>query len=164
MNRVEQLGAHAHVVFGGRVPAEPHGPLERATVQRTPPEYPDRRDWEEIRAWAAGIATELRSPGARLSAPARKTDPQHGHGPTQEDTAEHPGATHRCDAHARLRQPAEIEQVGAHEGPDRARDVGERGRRGPGGGERHASRWHRARAPACDPQSGDQPVMRIRSR
>jgi menaquinone-dependent protoporphyrinogen oxidase len=59
MDRVERLGARVHVVFGGRVPAEPHGPLERAMVQNTPPEYRDRRDWDEIGAWSSGIADQL---------------------------------------------------------------------------------------------------------
>jgi menaquinone-dependent protoporphyrinogen oxidase len=33
--------------------------MEHAMVKNTPPEYRDRRDWDEIRAWAAGIASEL---------------------------------------------------------------------------------------------------------
>jgi menaquinone-dependent protoporphyrinogen oxidase len=57
----ERLGARAHVVFGGRVPADPHGPLERAMVDNCPPAYRDRRDWNEIRAWAARVALELRA-------------------------------------------------------------------------------------------------------
>lgn len=63
---VEGLGAREHVVFGGRVPAEPRGPLEKAMVKNTPPEFRDRRDWGEIRAWATGIASRLLS-----DAPAR---------------------------------------------------------------------------------------------
>jgi menaquinone-dependent protoporphyrinogen oxidase len=62
VERVEQLGARDHIVFGGRVPAEPHGPLERSMAQNMPPEFRDRRDWDEIRAWAAGIAAELGAP------------------------------------------------------------------------------------------------------
>jgi menaquinone-dependent protoporphyrinogen oxidase len=58
---VEQLGAREHVVFGGRLPAEPHGPIEKAMVEGTPPEFRDRRDWGEIRAWATGIASRLLS-------------------------------------------------------------------------------------------------------
>lgn len=57
--RAEHLGVRGHVVFGGRVPAEPHGPIERAMVDNCPPEYRDRRDWDEIRAWAARVAVEL---------------------------------------------------------------------------------------------------------
>jgi hypothetical protein len=30
-------------------------------VKNTPPEYHDRRDWDEIRAWAAGIASQFRA-------------------------------------------------------------------------------------------------------
>jgi menaquinone-dependent protoporphyrinogen oxidase len=55
-----RLGARGHVVFGGRVPAEPHGPIERAMAENCPAEYRDRRDWDEIRTWAAGVARELR--------------------------------------------------------------------------------------------------------
>jgi menaquinone-dependent protoporphyrinogen oxidase len=67
VDRVEQLGGRGHVVFGGRVAAEPGGRLERSMVQNTPPEYRDRRDWQEIRAWAAEIASEL---GEDAGAPA----------------------------------------------------------------------------------------------
>lgn len=41
------------------MPLNPRGPMEHAMVKNTPPEYRDRRDWDEIRAWAAGIASEL---------------------------------------------------------------------------------------------------------
>lgn len=58
---VENLGAREHVVFGGRLPADPHGPIEKAMVTGVPAEFRDRRDWDEIRAWAAGIASELRA-------------------------------------------------------------------------------------------------------
>lgn len=59
--RAEKLGVREHVVFGGCVPAEPHGFVEKAMVENTPPEYRDRRDWDQIRAWAAKIAAELQS-------------------------------------------------------------------------------------------------------
>jgi menaquinone-dependent protoporphyrinogen oxidase len=62
VKRIEQLGTRGHVVFGGRVPTEPHGPMEKAMVDNTPPEYRDRRDWGEIHAWAIGIASELKPP------------------------------------------------------------------------------------------------------
>jgi menaquinone-dependent protoporphyrinogen oxidase len=62
VKKVEHLGVRGHVVFGGRVPAEPSGPIERAMVENTPPEYRDRRDWGEIHAWATGIASELKPP------------------------------------------------------------------------------------------------------
>ncbi len=56
---VEKLGARDHVIFGGRLPPEPRGPIEKAMVAGIPPEFHDRRDWEEIRAWANDIAREL---------------------------------------------------------------------------------------------------------
>jgi len=62
---VEELGARGHVVFGGRVPVKPRGPFERAMAQNTPPEYRDLRDWDEIRAWARGVAAQLAVTGAR---------------------------------------------------------------------------------------------------
>jgi menaquinone-dependent protoporphyrinogen oxidase len=55
----ERLGARGHVVFGGRLPAEPKGKIERAMVIGVPPEFRDRRDWDEIRAWAKTVALEL---------------------------------------------------------------------------------------------------------
>jgi menaquinone-dependent protoporphyrinogen oxidase len=55
----QRLGARDHPVFGGSMPAEPHGMAQRSMVKNTPPEYRDRRDWDEIRAWAAAIAAEL---------------------------------------------------------------------------------------------------------
>lgn len=57
--KVEDLGGRSHVVFGGRLPAEPHGFMEKAMVEGTPDEYRDRRDWPEIRDWAKQIAAEL---------------------------------------------------------------------------------------------------------
>jgi menaquinone-dependent protoporphyrinogen oxidase len=59
MHKVEQLGAREHIVFGGSVPKEPHGRIEHSMVDNTPPEWRDRRDWDEIRAWARAIADEL---------------------------------------------------------------------------------------------------------
>jgi DNA-binding response OmpR family regulator len=47
------------LIFGGRVPSDPHRPEQRAMVENTSPEYRDRRDWEEIRARASRIAAEL---------------------------------------------------------------------------------------------------------
>ena len=58
IGRAEQLGVRDHVVFGGRVPAEPQGPIERSMLNNTPEHYRDRRDWAEIRAWAGRIASE----------------------------------------------------------------------------------------------------------
>ena len=59
MAKVKALGAREHVVFGGRVPLEPKNFIERAMVKNTPKEFADRRDWAEIRGWAAGIASQL---------------------------------------------------------------------------------------------------------
>jgi menaquinone-dependent protoporphyrinogen oxidase len=59
IERAEALGLRGHVVFGGCVPTEPKGPLERAMVENTPPEYRDRRDWVEIRQWAHQVACEI---------------------------------------------------------------------------------------------------------
>jgi menaquinone-dependent protoporphyrinogen oxidase len=59
IDEVERLGARQHVVFGGRVPPNPRGPIERAVARNTPEEFRDRRDWSEIRSWASAIATEL---------------------------------------------------------------------------------------------------------
>lgn len=59
VKKVERLGARGHVVFGGSMPAEPQGRIERAMVEGTPEQWRDLRDWDEIRAWAAGIASEL---------------------------------------------------------------------------------------------------------
>jgi menaquinone-dependent protoporphyrinogen oxidase len=57
--KAEELGGRGHVVFGGCLPAEPKGFVERAMVEGTPKEYRDRRDWEEIRDWAKQIAEQL---------------------------------------------------------------------------------------------------------
>jgi len=57
--KLEELGGRGHVVFGGRVPAEPKGFMERAMVEGTPKQYRDRRDWDEIREWAHHVAAEL---------------------------------------------------------------------------------------------------------
>jgi menaquinone-dependent protoporphyrinogen oxidase len=61
MKEVERLRARDHVVFGGRMPTEPHGPLERSMVEKTPVEHRDHRNWHDISAWAASIASELRA-------------------------------------------------------------------------------------------------------
>jgi menaquinone-dependent protoporphyrinogen oxidase len=57
--KVEELGGREHVVFGGCLPAEPAGFMEKAMVEGTPREYRDRRDWAEIRDWAKQIASVL---------------------------------------------------------------------------------------------------------
>ena len=57
--KVEELGGRAHVVFGGRVPAEPRGMMEKAMAEGVPEQFRDRRDWDEIRSWATEIARQL---------------------------------------------------------------------------------------------------------
>jgi len=57
----ERLGVRDHVIFGGCLPANPRGPIERAIVASTPPEHRDRRDWVEIREWAMLVAAQLRA-------------------------------------------------------------------------------------------------------
>lgn len=57
--KVEELGARGHVVFGGAVPKEPKGMVEKAMAKNIPAEFQDRRDWDEIRAWAQQIGTAL---------------------------------------------------------------------------------------------------------
>ena len=59
IKKLDKLGTREHVVFGGSMPAEPHGAVERRMIEGTPPECRDRRDWDEIRAWARRIAAEL---------------------------------------------------------------------------------------------------------
>jgi menaquinone-dependent protoporphyrinogen oxidase len=57
--KVEELGGRGHVVFGGRVPAEPRGIMEKAMAEGIPEEFRDRRDWDQIRSWATQIAQQL---------------------------------------------------------------------------------------------------------
>jgi len=54
MAQAEKLGVREHVVFGGRA--------TDMMAKDMPPEFRDRRDWEAIRAWAAGIAAQLAVP------------------------------------------------------------------------------------------------------
>lgn len=68
IKEAQQLGARDHVVFGGRLPTEPAGFIEKAMVRDTPPEVADLRDWEQIRDWAAGIATALKQPPSATAA------------------------------------------------------------------------------------------------
>jgi menaquinone-dependent protoporphyrinogen oxidase len=57
-----ELGARDHAVFGGALPAEPHGMMMRSMARNTPAEFRDRRDWDEIRTWTDAIADALRVP------------------------------------------------------------------------------------------------------
>lgn len=59
MAKAQALGVRAHVVFGGRVPTQPHNFVERAMTKNTPPQFADRRDWDEIADWANSIAHQL---------------------------------------------------------------------------------------------------------
>jgi menaquinone-dependent protoporphyrinogen oxidase len=54
-----RIGAHEHVVFGGRVPTDPRNFVERAMLKNTPPELQDRRDWQEIDNWGKWIGETL---------------------------------------------------------------------------------------------------------
>ncbi len=56
--KAEKLGVRGHVVFGGRISPE-SGRMAKSMAENTPEEYRDRRDWDEIRAWAGKIAAEL---------------------------------------------------------------------------------------------------------
>lgn len=55
----EQAQVRGHAVFGGRLPVKPANLLERLMVRNTPERFRDRRDFAEIRAWAAVVEREL---------------------------------------------------------------------------------------------------------
>lgn len=59
----EELGVREHVVFGGALPADPHGFIEKSMVRNAAPGTEDHRDWDQIRAWADRIAAELAPDG-----------------------------------------------------------------------------------------------------
>jgi menaquinone-dependent protoporphyrinogen oxidase len=59
VEKVEELEGREHVVFGGCLPAEPRGLMEKAMVDGTPKDFRDRRNWAEIRRWAHSIANAL---------------------------------------------------------------------------------------------------------
>lgn len=60
VKQAEKLGVRDHVVFGGSLPDEPEGFVQRAMVRDTPEELRDLRDFDQIRAWAAGIAETVK--------------------------------------------------------------------------------------------------------
>lgn len=60
--RASKLRAREHVVFGGCVPKEPSNFIERSMLAKAAPEHRDLRDWDAIRGWADGIASELGPP------------------------------------------------------------------------------------------------------
>jgi menaquinone-dependent protoporphyrinogen oxidase len=55
-----EIGARDHVVFGGKVD-EDRGFIRKRMARGMPDEVRDRRDWDEIAAWAAAIASVLAS-------------------------------------------------------------------------------------------------------
>lgn len=57
----QDLAARGHIVFGGAVPDDPSGLVEKAVVHSVPAADHDARDWTVIRDWASGIAAELAS-------------------------------------------------------------------------------------------------------
>jgi menaquinone-dependent protoporphyrinogen oxidase len=57
-----EIGARDHVVFGGSIDDD-RGFIRKRMARNMPEEARDRRDWEEIAAWAHRIASEL-APGS----------------------------------------------------------------------------------------------------
>jgi menaquinone-dependent protoporphyrinogen oxidase len=57
----ERLSVRAHVVFGGRLPDEHAGVTARALTRNIPAAFHDRRDWNEIDAWARSITAQLQA-------------------------------------------------------------------------------------------------------
>ncbi len=62
------IGAHEVRVFGGRV-AEDAGFIRKKMARTMPAELRDRRDWQEITAWAQVIAGALTGPAAVVYVP-----------------------------------------------------------------------------------------------
>jgi len=67
IERAEALGLRGHTVFGGCVPNEPKGPMERAMAENIPAEFRDRRNWDEIREWATEVAGEIAQLGSNAT-------------------------------------------------------------------------------------------------
>ncbi|MCP2306143.1 flavodoxin domain-containing protein [Actinokineospora globicatena] len=66
--RAARVGASAPTVFGGRLdPALARGAVDRAIARKSTGDY---RDWDEIRAWAAGIARAVATAPATEQPPA----------------------------------------------------------------------------------------------
>jgi menaquinone-dependent protoporphyrinogen oxidase len=59
LRRAQHLNLRDHVIFGGRVPQHPGNFVERAMLKDTPRELQDRRNFDEIRAWARQIAAAV---------------------------------------------------------------------------------------------------------
>lgn len=70
LSRARRLNLQDHVIFGGRVPVEPHNFLERSMLRNTPSQKADLRDWHAIFDWAHGIAEAVAAP---LAAVGRET-------------------------------------------------------------------------------------------
>ena len=60
VKQAEKLGVRDHVVFGGSLPDEPEGFVQKAMVRDMPEELRDLRDFDQIRGWAAGIAETVK--------------------------------------------------------------------------------------------------------
>lgn len=65
VERATELGVRGHVIFGGSLADPPEGMMQKAMAKDMPDEFKDRRDWDEIRSWARGVAAEL---GAKVTA------------------------------------------------------------------------------------------------
>ncbi|MFW0792198.1 flavodoxin domain-containing protein [Gordonia sp. CPCC 205515] len=61
LDLAESIGLRGHTVFGGRIPTDPHGFVEKSMAKNTPEELRDARNWDVIRQWADGVAAELTS-------------------------------------------------------------------------------------------------------
>ncbi len=61
-----EIGARDHAVFGGKVDVN-RGFIRKKMARNVPEAARDRRDWDEVAAWAAGIAATL-APEARAPA------------------------------------------------------------------------------------------------
>ncbi len=59
--RAREIGAHEHVVFGGSVD-DSAGFIRKKMARGMPTELRDRRDWNEIEAWADSVAAALHQP------------------------------------------------------------------------------------------------------
>jgi menaquinone-dependent protoporphyrinogen oxidase len=56
---VERIGARGHVIFAGKIDRGALSFPERMMVRALKVPEGDYRDWDEIRAWAKSIASEL---------------------------------------------------------------------------------------------------------
>lgn len=63
-----EIGARDHMVFGGMLDDD-RGFVRKRMARSMPEEARDRRDWDEIAGWAAGIASALASDPSPSAAP-----------------------------------------------------------------------------------------------